>query len=266
MSIIKNGNKIAGNYKIQVATEATTEKSGAIRIATEEEAKAGILENVAITPKQLGEVASSIDVPPATQDTLGLVKPDGETIVIDENGTISAMLSEEYDLPTASTTTLGGVKVDGETITITEDGTLSADIPEVALATLTSAGLVQPDGTSISILNGVISAIAQGGDEWEYSLGTNSYFKHKKSGFMIASGSYSFTIASSTATGSYTKSITYSKPFSNSVIYDTFKSGLSGNTSIVVSPAGSKTGITVNYSFIKGTETKVVVYWLAIGY
>ena len=230
MSIIKNGNKIAGNYKIQVATEATTEKSGAIRIATEEEAKAGILENVAITPKQLGEVASSIDVPPATQDTLGLVKPDGNSIQI------------------------------------SEDGTLSADIPEVALATLASAGLVQPDGTSITIANGIISAIAQGGDEWEYSLGTNSYFKHKKSGFMIASGSYSFTIASSTATGSYTKSITYSKPFSNSVLYDIFKSSLSGNTSITVSPAGSKTGITVNYSFIKGTETKVTVNWLSIGY
>lgn len=187
MSIIKNGNKIAGNYKIQVATEATTEKSGAIRIATEDEAKAGILDNVAITPKQLGEVASSIDIPPATQETIGLVKPDGETIVVDESGTISAVLSEEYDLPTASTTTLGGVKVDGETIIITEDGTLSADIPEVALATLTSAGLVQPDGTSISILNGVISAVAQGGDEWTYKKATSGYIKHT-SGIIIQWG------------------------------------------------------------------------------
>ncbi len=53
MSIIENGKKIAGNYKVQLAPEATTEKSGVIRIATDEEILEGIREDLAVTPKQL---------------------------------------------------------------------------------------------------------------------------------------------------------------------------------------------------------------------
>lgn len=61
----------------------------------------------------------------ATVDKKGLVKPDGETIIIDEDGTISAKAgSVEIDIATTETT--GIVKPDGTTITITEDGTISA--------------------------------------------------------------------------------------------------------------------------------------------
>lgn len=45
----------------------------------------------------------------ATTDNLGIVKPDGTTITISEDGTITGV--EQYTLPTATTDTLGGIKV-----------------------------------------------------------------------------------------------------------------------------------------------------------
>ena len=60
----------------------------------------------------------------ATTNSLGIVKPDGTTITVDENGTISG--SSSYELPTASTNTLGGVKIDGTSITIDNNGVISS--------------------------------------------------------------------------------------------------------------------------------------------
>jgi hypothetical protein len=64
----------------------------------------------------------------ATGGTLGkpgIVKPDGSTVTILADGTISAVQSS-YSLPIASTSTLGGVKSDGSTINITSGGVISA--------------------------------------------------------------------------------------------------------------------------------------------
>ena len=60
----------------------------------------------------------------ATTNHLGIVKPDGTTITIDENGIITG--NGGYTLPTASTDTLGGVKIDGTTVTIDENGVISS--------------------------------------------------------------------------------------------------------------------------------------------
>ena len=60
----------------------------------------------------------------ATTSNLGIVKPDGTSITVDENGVISG--SSAYVLPTASTTTLGGVKIDGTTVTIDNNGVISS--------------------------------------------------------------------------------------------------------------------------------------------
>jgi hypothetical protein len=58
-------------------------------------------------------------LPVATTTTLGGVKPDGTTILVDATGKIST--AGTSSLPIATTTTLGGVKPDGSTITV--DGT-----------------------------------------------------------------------------------------------------------------------------------------------
>lgn len=60
----------------------------------------------------------------ATVEKHGIVKPDGTSITIDENGVISG--SSAYQLPTASTDVLGGVKIDGRTIVI-QDGVISSN-------------------------------------------------------------------------------------------------------------------------------------------
>lgn len=57
----------------------------------------------------------------ATLDTLGLVKPDGVTITI-ENGVLKG--ASTYELPIAGATTLGGIKI-GEGLAIDGDGVVS---------------------------------------------------------------------------------------------------------------------------------------------
>lgn len=68
-------------------------------------------------------VGSDYTLPIATDSVLGGVKPDGNTITIDEDGTIHGATT--YTLPTASTTVLGGVKPDGETIKVSPEGVIT---------------------------------------------------------------------------------------------------------------------------------------------
>lgn len=63
---------------------------------------------------------SVVDV--ATNEKAGIVKPDGNTITVDEDGTLHG--ANTYELPVATVEILGGVKPDGDTITVDEDGTL----------------------------------------------------------------------------------------------------------------------------------------------
>ena len=60
----------------------------------------------------------------ATTESTGVVKPDGTTITIDDDGTLHG--SSTYTLPIASTDTLGGIKPDGKTTFVNEEGVLSA--------------------------------------------------------------------------------------------------------------------------------------------
>lgn len=59
----------------------------------------------------------------ATTSKAGIVKPDGTTITVAADGTISG--ASTYTLPPASASSLGGVKV-GDGLNVTDDGTLSA--------------------------------------------------------------------------------------------------------------------------------------------
>lgn len=132
--------------------------------------------------------------PTATPNTSGIVKPDGTTITITEDGTISSVggdsfsgdyndlintpvIPPAYTLPTASTTTLGGVKVDGTTITIA-NGFISAASSSTGWTTSgsgnslalkhTTAGIIfqrVPVNTTVSVTSTDVfgSAIISGG-------------------------------------------------------------------------------------------------------
>ena len=142
-------------------------------------------------------------VKPATNEELGLVKPDGETITINEQGQISAVIPdvEVSEVNVATSDSLGIVKPDNTTISVNNDGVLSAIIPDVDLsqvakiadiaqvgftgnyedlnntptipeqyvlpeASTTTLGGVKVDGNTIKIVSGIISAVASGDSAW----------------------------------------------------------------------------------------------------
>ena len=74
------------------------------------------------------------NAPIATTSVAGIVKPDGTTITVAPDGTISS--TAEYTIPPATDTTLGAIKV-GSNLSITADGTLSADAQQVTLYSTT---------------------------------------------------------------------------------------------------------------------------------
>ena len=95
---------------------------------------------------------------PATTEILGGVKPDGETITIDEDGTLHG--ANTYELPVAAADSLGGVKVDNTDINISEDGVI-----HLGIASIDTLGGVKVDGDSIAINeNGTIFTVPKGLD------------------------------------------------------------------------------------------------------
>lgn len=96
------------------------------------------------------------NVPIATTAIAGIVKPDGTTIKVKADGTLSAVIPDQ---DTAAVGTLGVVKPDGTTITILPDGTISAKQTELPVATTAKAGIVKPDGTTVTVqADGTIAA------------------------------------------------------------------------------------------------------------
>ena len=91
-----------------------------------------------------------IGIPTSTDP--GVIRPSG-TLSVNPAGVLSlgvpAKRNGKYVL-------VGGVKPDDTTITMTSDGTISASAPPAA--TTSTLGLVKPDGTSITIADGVISS------------------------------------------------------------------------------------------------------------
>lgn len=95
---------------------------------------------------------------PATTEVLGGVKPDGETITIDEDGTLHG--ANTYELPAAAANSLGGVKVDNTDINISEDGVI-----HLGIASIDTLGGVKVDGDSIAINpDGTIFTVPKGLD------------------------------------------------------------------------------------------------------
>ena len=95
----------------------------------------------------------------ATANTLGVVKPDNDTITIDSNGVLTATAQ----MPgVATNATVGVVKPDNDTITVGADGTLTATAQMPGVATTTNVGVVKPDNDTITVgADGTLTATAQ---------------------------------------------------------------------------------------------------------
>lgn len=96
-------------------------------------------------------VGSDYTLPAATTSALGGVKPDGNTITVDEDGTIHG--ANTYTLPIATTAVLGGIKVDGTTITVNSEGVITcindSSIPNWVASTDYTTGMLVVNGTVI---------------------------------------------------------------------------------------------------------------------
>ena len=86
----------------------------------------------------------------ATSNDVGLVKPDGDTITVDSDGTLHGA----DQAPLATTEVAGKVKPDGTTITVDENGTISG-----MTATSTTKGMLSvPSGNGLYVSNGALYA------------------------------------------------------------------------------------------------------------
>lgn len=106
--------------------DGTNGQDGFSPVATVAQTSTGA--TISITDAQgttTANIANGTDanVPIATTSVAGKVKPDGSTITIAADGTISSAAA--YTLPPATTTTLGGIIV-GSNLSIDSDGVLSA--------------------------------------------------------------------------------------------------------------------------------------------
>lgn len=143
-SIIKENNVWTPYYPTNVELESMLKN---MEVATATTTSTGVVkpDGTTITIDQDGTIHGASQVDTATSSSLGVVKPDNDTITIDANGVISAT-----ETPVATTSAVGTVKPDGTTITIDNDGTIHG-ASQVDIATASTVGVVKPDGSTTSV-------------------------------------------------------------------------------------------------------------------
>ena len=146
---IRIGDKIiAANYATQVVSNATTEKAGIIKIATDEEISAGQSTNTAVTPYQLANAATKTQVDNTTIEkdesdvitAIGIKSKSGK-ILYDWVGT-----QEEYDIAWSA----GAIESDW-ICWVTDDNNSTE---ENANARLSNCLLSDPQKVKIEIVGG----------------------------------------------------------------------------------------------------------------
>ena len=135
---------------------ATTENSGVVFLATDEgfqpDDEGNVNDTTAVTPQTVVDIladyqktdtaVTTSDI--ATVDKLGIVKPDGATIAITPDGTLST-IGGITEIPQATATALGGIKANEK------DGT---DTQEVRIDPATGILYTKPGGGNITSING----------------------------------------------------------------------------------------------------------------
>ena len=109
------------------------------------------------------------NVPIATTSVAGKVKPDGSTITVTADGTISSAAA--YTLPPATTTTLGGIIV-GSNLSIGSDGVLSATASPTLYSTTgqnTDGAMTQKATTDALALKADSSSLAPVATSGDYN-------------------------------------------------------------------------------------------------
>lgn len=116
--------------------------------------------------------SDTISATKATSSALGIVRPDNSTITVNSSGVISCSVTSGMTNPmttqgdiivggSSGTPDRLGIGTTGQVLTVNSnaDGVTYQDLP---IATTLSAGIVQPDGITVTINNGVISSTGSG--------------------------------------------------------------------------------------------------------
>lgn len=176
---------------MRVCTLKNLLDSGGANVPIATTAVAGIVkpDGTTITVKADGTISAVTPDPTvATVNKVGVVKPDGTTITILPDGTIAA---KQTEVPVATTAKAGIVKPDGTTVTVQADGTIAAKQAEIA--TTAKAGLVKPDGTTLSIgTDGLLKVLGAGlnGTVEKNAGAHNSIFRGKNLGTTVTAAQY----------------------------------------------------------------------------
>lgn len=215
---------------------------------------------------------------PATMQEIGLVKPDGTTITITEDGTISA------DIPEIDTSKLA-TKEELNAKQDAGDYALKSDIPDVSnlaskdeipapyelpIASTDVLGGVKVDGNTIKIVSGIISAVASGDSAWtvthNQAENDESYvIANKDSNFKIQCGTFHIPYY---APSNGTQYHVYTLPSQYStfcMVYHKTNCILSGAP--ITGEGFAKETTTTTFTTEKlNLYSKVTVNWFAVGY
>lgn len=142
--------------------------------------------SISIETKKMSDLQQVTEI---TTDNLVLIHTAGGMRVC----TIASLLEGGVTIPVATVEKAGIVKPDGTTLTIKANGTLSAVVPDVDIATLTKAGIVKPDGTTLTVDGaGILSAISSGGglDVAPNAGAHNAIYRGKDLGTTVTAAQY----------------------------------------------------------------------------
>lgn len=108
------------------------------------------------TDANVYDVVTSFDL--ATTENAGIVKPDGSTVFIDENGVISAKSSEIDDANTSAQSTWSSSKINAEISTVAQEVVnVQGDVASLDADVSTLKPIVESHTTSISSINDSIA-------------------------------------------------------------------------------------------------------------
>lgn len=154
-------------------------------------AQANVIESISVngTAVDVNNKNAAISIPQASSDSAGLMAASDKTKL---NGIEAG--ANAYTLPTATTNALGGVKPDGTTVMVDNDGTIhaagSGTIPDGSITGVKIADDTIPDA-KLAQTGGVLEKVA------EISESTRNIFDPKylitKAGWTLADGVYSGT-------------------------------------------------------------------------
>lgn len=121
-----------------------------------------------VTITATGSGGGGGDVPVATTETAGIVKPDGTTITVDPDGTIHSVGGggggDTYVLPVATADALGGVKASAQVL-VAGDGAMSLADDSVTHNELADNSVMASHLTALCVSSGKIQNAAVGTDK-----------------------------------------------------------------------------------------------------